>query len=109
MNLLIIITLLLFIFTWIVQGINFATIMSFIATMLFCGRKVGYFCKRGNVIALEIAGMFLTFVFQILLKRFHILECFIVILLRCSFLAMMEYDMRMYVYVSEERRRDTLE
>ena len=57
MNLLIIITLLLFIFTWIVQGINFATIMSFIATMLFCGRKVGYFCKRGNVIALEIAGM----------------------------------------------------
>ena len=102
MNLLIIITLLLFIFTWIVQGINFATIMSFIATMLFCGRKVGYFCKRGNVIALEIAGMFLTFVF-------HILECFIVILLRCSFLAIMEYDMRMYVYVSEERRRDTLE
>lgn len=106
MNLLIIMSFIIFTITWFVQGFNFATIMSLISTILFCARKVGHFCKFKNIVVLEVTGMFLTFLFQLLLKRFNFWECLMVIVLRCAFLAIIEYDMKMYVYVSEEKRKD---
>ena len=35
-----------------VQGFNLWTIGAFISTLMFCGRKVGYFCKYKHLVAI---------------------------------------------------------
>ena len=100
-----IVSVILVVLTFIIQGLNFATIMSLIATALFCGRKVGYFCKFKHLVTLETIGMFLTITFQLLFKRFVLLETIIVVLLRLASLGVAYYDMTAYVYVSKEVRR----
>lgn len=91
--------------TFIVQGFNFAMITSIIATALFCGRKVGYFCKFRHLVTLEVIGLFLTITFQLLFNRFVLVKTIIVVLLRLVFLGVAYYDMTAYVYVSKEVRR----
>jgi hypothetical protein len=105
MNGLLIIALILWILTWLVQGFHIGTIFSLIATGLFCMRKVGYFCKFKNVVAIEIVGMLLAAAFHLLLRQFYLGEFLIVLLIRLCFLGVVLYDTKMYVYVTEEKRK----
>ena len=106
MTTLFIISIIIWCIELIMQGLNFWTILSAIATILFMARKIGHFCSLNSLVTLEVVGGIVTVVFQILLSRFSIVEFLIVFVTRCVFLCVFLYDKYMYVYYTEKRRKD---
>lgn len=89
-----------------VQGFNLWTIGAFISTLMFCGRKVGYFCKYQHLVTIEIVTGFITIVFQLVFKHFVLLQFIIMLILRLVFLGIALYDKVAYVYFQEIRRKE---
>lgn len=106
MGTLIVISIILLITTWFVQGLNFATIMAIVSTTMFCCRKFGYFCKPNSLVVMESVSLFITVVMQLLFKRFNILTFIIIVIMRALFLWIVYYDTEAFVYVSKEVRRE---
>lgn len=105
MNAILIVCAICCIATWFVEGFTVLTIMATVATVLFCSRKVGHFCKYNTLIALEGVGTFLTLVIQAVFDKFVLSRFLITVVLQVIFLAVAYYDTHTYVYVKEIRRK----
>lgn len=102
---LLIICSILLLATWIIQRFNLWTVGATIATLLFMGRKIGYFCKFKHLVALECITMIVTVGFQAVLNRFYLQRFLIILGLRVCFLLVALYDIKLFVYYTEKRRR----
>lgn len=107
MNTLILLTLIDLLLTWKFAGFSFCSIAAIITWILFTGRKIGYFCKMNTLIMFEFIGMFFTITFQLITKNVRISVWVGAIILRLIFLGIAKYDMTAFVYVTEEKRKDT--
>lgn len=101
----IIITVVLWIASAVVQGFNLWTIGSMVATALFCGKKIGIFPKLKNLIAIEVITGFITVMIQLLFKRFKLVKFLITVVIRIIFILVAWVDSTMYVYFKETRRK----
>ena len=95
----------LLIATWIIQGFNLWSIAATITTFMFMGRKIGYFCKYKHLVVTEAIAMVVTVGFQIVLSRFHWQKFLFILGIRGVFLLLALYDIKMFVYYTEKRRR----
>lgn len=109
MNTLLISTVVILIITWFIQGFNLVSILATIGTALFCARKAGHFCRFNTLVVLECVGIFLVTVTQMLFKNFVLSKLLVTIVLRCIFLCICLYDMKVYVYVKEVHRKGETE
>lgn len=92
--------------TAIVQGFNLWTIGALVSTLMFCGKKVAYFCKFQHLVAIEIICAILTICIQLLFKRFSLVKFLITIAVRLIFLGIALYDKTVYTYFTETRRKE---
>lgn len=106
MNILIVLTFFTVLLTWRVAGFCSVTITACIAWLLFSARKIGYFCKLGKLLMVEGLGLFLLVLFQLMMKKVNIRLWLILLAVRGVSVLLMRYDIRNFVYVTEERRHD---
>lgn len=106
MNILIVLTFLTVLLTWKVAGVCSVAVTAFVAWLLFAARKVGYFCKLGRLLMVEGVGLFLLALFQLMTKNVDIKLWMLLILARGSSILLMRYDIKNFVYVTEERKRE---
>lgn len=106
MNILIIMTFLTVLLTWKVAGFCSVAVTACIAWALFSARKVGYFCKLGKILAVEGLGLFLLVLFQLMMKRVDIPLWLTLFVVRGVSAMLMRYDIKNFVYVTEERRHE---
>lgn len=105
MNAILISCAILLLITWIQQGFNLVSIMCTFTTLLFCSRKVGHFCKFNTLVVTECLTIFLVTVIQMLFKKFVLIKLVILLIIRLIFFGICLYDMTMFVYVKEKRRK----
>lgn len=105
MNIILIICAVALLVTWVIQGFNLWTVAAIITTMMFMGRKIGYFCKYKHLVAIEAVAMIVTVGFQIILNRFRWQTFLVILCVRGVFLLIALYDMKFFVYYTEKRRR----
>lgn len=106
MNKLLISSCIVLILTWITQGFSVLSICATVSTALFCGRKIGHFCRKTTLYVLEGIGLILTFTFRILFKSYSWKIALVALLLRAIFLGICLYDMTNFIYVKEIHRRE---
>ncbi len=106
MNLLLMETIIVWLFTALLHGLDIVTVAALISTLLFCSRKFGHFCKFSSLAGIEGVALFLLTMTQILFQHFSISKFLLTVLLRTVFLGICLYDMKVYVYVKEKHRRD---
>lgn len=106
MNTLILIAFLDLILTWKWIGFNFCSIAAALTWSLFAGRKIGYFCKMNTLLAWEFVGVFFMVTFHLITKNVQIDMWIKAIVLRLIFLGIAKYDMKNFVYIVEEKRKD---
>ena len=99
----IMISLVLFIFTWIVKGFRLYLLFPLIATIMFAVRKLNIHVKFNNIIVCEALPLFLNTMFEWLFKSFVLKELIIVIVLRAIFIGIVVYDSLVWVYIQEEK------
>lgn len=97
--------------TWIATlwlgGFGWVSVASLISSLMFCGRKIGYFCKLTHLLVIEGIGFFLMFVWEsVFNKVIDWKQLILIFLVRCIFILICWFDMTQWVYVREERRKD---
>ena len=102
MNGLLVTSVLLCCGSWWLFGFSFATVLCTISTLMFCGRKIGYWCNPNKIYALEGVGVFITIMFRLLLHKFVLWRVVLYVLCRLVFLFIMYYDNTEFVYIHEE-------
>lgn len=105
MKKLFIVTALLVICTYGVSGFGICTLVSVITWLMVVARKIGYFCKKNTVAAIEIAGMFMYIVGCLMFQKIRVLQWIAILICRLIFIAIVFYEDKHYVYVKEEKRR----
>lgn len=106
MNTLILIAFFDLILTWKWIGFSFCSIAATFTWFLFAGRKIGYFCKMNTLLTWEFVGIFFMVTFQLITKNVQIDMWIKAIVLRLIFLGIAKYDMKNFVYIVEEKRKD---
>lgn len=100
-----VVSLLTLVVTLVVQGFNLWTVAAVVTTLMFMGRKIGYFCKLKHLLVIEVIALVVTVGFQIVLQRFRLAKFILILLIRAVFMLVALYDTKMYVYYTEKRRR----
>lgn len=93
--------------TYKVIGVNIWSICASVSWILFAGRKVGYICKMNRLLVYEVAGALVYVVFKLMTKDAHVILWIVTGLIRAAHVGIMYYDKIAYVYVKEERRRES--
>lgn len=106
MNTLIIISIMLWVFTVVLQKFSFATMGSLISTGLFCSRKLGHFCKLSSILAIEGVSCFLCVVWGLLFGTLNWVKMLLYLAVRIVFILICYYDMTNYTYVKEIHRKE---
>lgn len=106
MNILIGLSIALWIGTAITQGLSLITLGTIVSTGLFCSRKVGHFCKMNTLLVIEGISLFITVAWQLLFNSFSQTRFIICIILRILFLWICYYDMTKFTYVKEIHRKE---
>ena len=104
MNALLISAGVLFLITAILNGFSFLTIFALITTIMFCGRKVGYYTTVEKVVPLEAFGMFFTSMLSLIFHKFVLWKFIVTLILRVAFVLLLWYDSTYFVYIKEEQR-----
>lgn len=107
MNLMLLGTFCLLLLTYKVIGVNIWSICATVSCLLFAGRKIGYLCKINRLIVYEVAGALVYIIFKLMTKDVHAVLWIITAVIRAAHIGIMYYDKIAYVYVKEERRRES--
>lgn len=96
--------------TAIVSGFSWITVASLISSLMFSGRKIGYFCKLTHLLVIEGIGFFLTYVMEsVFNKVVDWKQLALLFIIRTVFILISWYDITQIVYTKEERRKDSSE
>lgn len=106
MNVLIGLSIALWVGTAITQRLSIITVGSLVSTALFCSRKVGHFCKMNSLLAIEGICIFLTIAGQMMFGGVNWTHMVICLALRAGFIGVAHYDMTNFTYVKEVHRKE---
>ena len=107
MNAMLIVCAILVVLTWASAKFSFISVLCLVSTVLFCGRKIGYFCKLSTVCLLEGLGIFLTVVIWHAFGGIDWKRLLVIVVCRLIFLGICYYDSTQIVYEKVERRKDS--
>lgn len=97
----IILCMVLLLAVYLLQGFNLVAVTATVSTLLFCARKIGYFCKISVLAGIELAGVFLYCVWQILFKDMNVWLLALTVVVRLVFMAVVYYEIHNYIYVKK--------
>lgn len=106
LNGLIITACILWVLGFFVKGFCLYQILVLVPTVMFAVRKFGIHLSMGAIIGTECLFLFFSTSYCLLFGKFAFVKFLLTILLRLIFVGIVAYDDTMYVYVSEERKRN---
>ena len=105
LNVLIIVSAVLWIAEFFVQGFCLYNVLLIIPVLMFAGRKFGIYVKYGNIIAAELLLLFFSVMWRLLFNHFSLVRFIICVVIRAISVLIAVYDDMTFVYVNEERKR----
>lgn len=104
MTTLLVSSVILLIGTYALNGLSLVSILSTVTTILFCGRKIGYYTTLEKIVPIECIGIFLTYILRIMMHKFVMWKFLITLGLRFTLIMILWYDITYFVYIKEERK-----
>lgn len=87
------------------KGFTLYSFALILPTILFLVRKFGYFVKLKNILICEGMFLFLSITWTFIFGEMYAKTYLITILFRILFILVVLYDDKVYVYVTEERKK----
>lgn len=88
-----------------IKGFGLYTFSLLLPTILFLVRKFGYFISFKNIVISEGMFLFLSLTWNFIFATVSIKSYLLLVIVRAVFLLTVLYDDKVYVYVTEERKK----
>lgn len=98
---LVIISVVLLVLSYRVEGTSVAFLLQVISTALFCGRQYAVLFKKKTIFTWEILGLVITILWKVIRRTITLKYFILVAMLRGGFLLYVTHDFAKYRYVTE--------
>ena len=106
LNTLIIVSAILWIGGFFINGFTVYQILLIIPTIMFAMRKFGIHIKLANILLVEFFFLFASTVWRLIFHKAILWRWLVSLLIRIIFFCIIIYDDTVYVYVTEEKKKD---